>query len=61
MNEYRLLVTTGQGGVVAVEYHAQAATANERATAYQGQGFVTVVTEGKRGADGTFQPANVGG
>lgn len=54
MSEYRVLVTTQAGGVVVVEYHPEAATANERATSYQSRGFLAVVSEGKRDAQGNF-------
>lgn len=57
MNEYRVLVTSTSGEVVASEYHATAATANERATTYRQRGYVAVVTEGKRSKDNTFTPA----
>lgn len=60
MNEHRLLVTRTNGEVIVCEFHAQAATANERATAARSEGRVAVVTEGRREPDGSFTPVTVG-
>lgn len=57
MNLWRVLVTTSDGAVVVTEFHDQAATANERATAHRQTGHTVVVTEGRRGANGTFTPS----
>lgn len=54
---WRCLVWLTDGEIVVTEFHATAATANERAAHYRSQGHMALVTEGQRSADGTFTPS----
>lgn len=53
---WRLFVFTGNGGVVAQEFHETMAQANERAMSYRERGHQTSVQQGSWSDDGTFVP-----
>lgn len=57
----RLLVLRPSGDVLLTEYHESAAVAEERAIAYERDGYTCDTTDGELADDGTFTPSNVGG